>query len=226
MPRVYARPVRLASSLAFAATILLALAARPAEAATIYKVDLYDPAGYERQVDSRTCTAASIAMMANFITHRDLNLEQFAILAYEQPRDALNDAVQRGSDPLGWARGATAFTASVGVPTTYAWVSYDRKNTAFRAAARSIGRFRKPVGLLTDHGRHAVVMTGFEATADPNGGGTWSLLAVYLSDPFGAHHTRYSPPKTSPFNRYWQLDATAAYDRLWYDRFVIVVPRD
>ena len=87
--------------------------------------DLYFSAGYERQIDGRTCTAASTAMMMNFIARRDLNLGQYTILRYEQPRDALNDAVQRGSDPLGWSRAATYFSRYTGRPTTYVWEAYD-----------------------------------------------------------------------------------------------------
>jgi len=79
----------------------------PAEAATPYHRDLYFAAGYERQIDSRTCTAASTAMMMNFIARRDLHLIQRVILNYEQPRDALANATQRVSDPLGWSRAAT-----------------------------------------------------------------------------------------------------------------------
>ena len=48
----------------------------PSEAATLYRRDLYQSAGYERQVDSRTCVPASMAMMLNFIAGRDLELNQ------------------------------------------------------------------------------------------------------------------------------------------------------
>src|SRR4051794_33868103 len=122
MPRLVAHPARLSGSIAFAVSVLLAMAGTPAHAATTFIKDLYLREAYERQVDDRTCTAASIAMIANFIARRDLGLDQLAILRYEQQHDALDDDVQRGSDPLGWSRGATAVTARVGVATTYAWV--------------------------------------------------------------------------------------------------------
>ena len=221
-----ARRFRLAGSLVLATGIVLTVAIAPAQADSVYRKDLYFRDGYERQVDSRTCTAAAIAMMANFIVGRDLDLNQRAILRYEQERDALNDDVQRGSDPLGWSRGATAVTDFVGAGTTYAWVAHARQNAALRSAAWNIEHFGKPIGLLTKHGKHAVVMTGFEATADPDSGRDWTLLAVYVSDPLGASHARYAPANTSPLNRYWELDATAYYDRQWYNRWVMVVPRD
>lgn len=220
-------PVRrasLAAAMALVLPILLTASAPRAQAATVFRYDLYTPWGYERQVDSRTCTAAAIAMMANWITHRDLDLNQLAILRYEQRVDALDDRVQRGSDPLGWSIGATAVMDFLRMPVTYGWVAYDRKSTALRMAAWHVARYGKPVGLLVKHGRHAVVMTGFEATADPRRTGTWSLVAIYVSDPLGSRHARYTPA-TAPLDKYWQLDATRTYDRLWYDRLVMVVPR-
>ena len=125
-------------------------------------------AGYERQIDSRTCTAASTAMMLNFIARRDLNLGQSYILAWEKPRDALDDRVQKGSDPLGWSRAMTYFSTRAGIGSfTYRWESYSTEYVALKHAARVIAETKKPVGLLVASGTHAMVMTGFEATADP-----------------------------------------------------------
>ena len=192
--------------------------------ARAYWLDLYWEGGYERQVDSRTCTAASTAMMMNFIARRDLNLGQLTILRYAQRRDALNDRIQRGSDPLGWSRAATYFSGVTGRPTTYAWEAYTTENSALRRAALQIARFRKPVGLLVRNGQHAMVMTGFVATRDPRLG-SFSLTAVYFSDPLGTHHAVTSPAN-SPLSRYLELDATPTYDRAWYGKYVIVAPQN
>jgi hypothetical protein len=189
-----------------------------------YTRDLYFAAGYERQVDNRTCTAAGTAMMMNFIARRDLGLNQLAILRYEQPRDALNDRVQRGSDPLGWSRAATYFSRYTGRPTVYAWKAYTSEYAALKVAAARIARFGKPVGLVVQHGRHAVVMTGFKSDRDPNRG-DFRLRAVFVSDPYGYRHLLYTAA-TSPMNRYLELDATTTYDRLWYGKFIIVVPQN
>ena len=65
--------------------LLVALAAPSAvQADSDYEMDLYFRAGYERQVDERTCIAASTAMMLNFIARRDLGLGQRAILRFAQ----------------------------------------------------------------------------------------------------------------------------------------------
>src|SRR5262249_10790709 len=121
--------------------------------------------------------------------------------------------------------GATAVMSFVGRPTTYAWAGYARKREALRAAAWSIARFGKPVGLLTKHGTHAVLMTGFDASGDPTRNDSWQRLAGNLRDPLGPRHARYAPAGNAPLSRYWQLDATTAYDRQWYDRWIVVLPR-
>ncbi len=205
------------------------VAATPAAAATLgarqptsFSRELYFPAAYERQVDNRTCTAAATAMMENLIARRDLNLSQLSILAYEQPRDALNDKTQRGSDPLGWSRAATYYSTAAHVPTNYAWEAYASKSAALSRAAKQITMTGKPVGFLVLHGGHAVVMTGFISTADPRRG-AFSVSAVSVSDPNGYSHVEYSAA-ASPLDTYLETDASSAYDKLWYGKYVIIVP--
>lgn len=200
-----------------------AIGAGPAGAAGGSSRDVYFASGYERQIDSRTCTAASTAMMMNFIAGRDLNLSQTAILAYEQPRDALNDAVQRGSDPLGWARAATYFSLQTGRPTSYAWEAYSTEAKALQRAARQIARTSRPVGLVIMNGQHAVVMTGFTSMRSPLD--PWfAPTTVAISDPYGSHHYWISAP-ASPLNAYYETDATATYDKLWYGKYIVIVPQ-
>ena len=211
-----------------AAALLLGGLLPSAVAASVYSVDVYFSAGYEAQVDGRTCVAASVAMMENFIARRDLHLSQYAILRYAQPRDALNDLRQRGSDALGWSRAATRFSTVTGRTTRYDWKAYSSKLGALKAAALAIATTRKPVGLVVWNGRHAVVMTGFQATADPRRG-AFTLLSVMISDPYAGgpiatRHGRWSPARF-PFGRYLELDATAAYDRAWWGKWIVIMPR-
>jgi hypothetical protein len=206
-----------------ALSVAAAIGASPVAATTANSRDLYFSSGYERQIDSRTCTAASTAMMMNFIARRDLNLNQMTILNYEQPRDALNNSVQRGSDPLGWSRAATYFSRYTGRPTTYAWEAYSTEAKALQRAARQIASTGKPVGLVIQNGKHAVVMTGYTATRSLLN--PWfAPVQVAISDPYGSHHYWISAP-SSPLNPYYELDATTTYDRLWYGKYIIIVPQ-
>jgi hypothetical protein len=201
--------------------LLSSVAVQPVAAGTYVK-DLYFPAGYEHQIDSRTCTAASTAMMLNFIARRDLDLGQSYILKWEQAHDVLDDRVQKGSDPLGWSRAMTYFSTRAGKGAfTYRWESYSTESIALKHAARVIAVTGMPVGLLVSHGKHAMVMTGFEATRDPRRG-DFRLLNVWISDPNGYKHRRYAAAD-SPLNTYLELDAVRDYyDAAWYGRYVIV----
>lgn len=223
MFRTIIRHVPRVAGLVLGFVLVAAMAPANTDAATPYKLDVYFGSGYERQIDNRTCTAASTAMMLNFIAGRDLALNQMSILLYEQPRDALNDTKQRGSDPLGWSKALTYFASRTGKSFTYNWEAYSSAYAALKRAATQIAVTRKPVGLAIMNGRHAVVMTGFEASRDPRLG-DFTLTHVWLSDPFGASHTRYTAAG-SPLNRYLELDATAAYDAAWYGKYVIVAPQ-
>jgi hypothetical protein len=218
--------IRRLSAIPLLLVLSLAWSAVPAPASAWgwdgYTRDLYFAAGYERQVDSRTCTAAGTAMMMNFIARRDLGLNQLSILRFEQPRDALNDRVQRGSDPLGWSKATTYYSRYTGRPTTYSWQAFSSEYAALKDAAARIARFGKPVGLVVQHGRHAVVMTGFKSNRDPNRG-DFRLLSIFVSDPYGYRHVLY-PAADAPLNRYLELDATTTYDRLWYGKYITVAP--
>ena len=204
---------------------LLATAGAPPAAARdhVYTREVYFSAGYERQIDSRTCTAAATAMMLNFIARRDLNLGQLYILRWEQTHDALSNSVQRGSDPLGWSRALTYFSSRTGRQTTYNWEAYGSERTALRRVARQIAATGKPVGLLVAHGTHAMVMTGFSASDDPTRSSDFEVLTVWVSDPNGSAHRSYDGYVT-PLDTYRETDATPYYDAAWYNRYVVVVP--
>ena len=163
-------------------------------------------------------------MMMNILSGRDLNLNQMTILRYAQSHDALNDATQRGSDPLGWAMAATRFSRYTIRPTTYRWEAYSTESAALRRAATQITRYGKAVGMLVQHGRHAVVMNGFTSTHNPLTG-AFTITGVWVSDPYGARNTYYLAA-SSPLDTYLQLDATTKYDQAWYGKYIVIVPRD
>ena len=228
MPAVSRRPSvprRAVAVLGVALLVLVGGAAPAAARDREYSGDVYFAAGYERQVDSRTCTAAATAMMLNFIARRDLNLGQLYILRWEQTRDALNNTVQRGSDPLGWSRALTYFSSRTGRQTTYLWEAYGSERTALRRAARQIAATGKPVGMLVAHGTHAMVMTGFTATGDPGRTSDFELATVWVSDPNGSAHRSYEG-YTTPLDTYRETDATPWYDAAWYNRYIVIVPQN
>jgi len=224
MSAIRRRPRRLAFLGPLVALWLATVAAPSTGAAQGYTRDLFFSGAYERQVDGRTCTAASTAILLNLLAHHDLNLNQMAILRYAQPRDALNDVVQRGSDPLGWSRAVTWFSRYTSHPTIYRWEAYPTKSAALRRAAVQFAATGKPVGFLVQHGRHAVVMTGVSASADPTKR-LFTVSAVAISDPYGSSHRWYAASMVG-LTTYLETDATPTYDAAWYGKFVIIVPQD
>jgi hypothetical protein len=190
MPARPRRPLRFVLVPALIGLWLALIGAVPAASAAVgYSRDVYFVGAYERQVDSRTCTAASTAMMMNMLDRHDLNLPQLSILQFSQVRDALSDAVQRGSDPLGWARAASYFSRYTARPTVYRWESYSTKTAALKRAASQIAALGKPVGLVIKHGKHAVVMTGIRTGTDPTKGKDFSLVSIA-----GQRSDRLCPP--------------------------------
>ena len=183
--------------------------------------------GYERQVDSRTCTAASIAMMANFITHRDLRLDQLAILRYvagaRRPRTTASSA---GRTRSGWARGRDGrHRRGCASPTTYDWAGL-----RFRAVGpvcrgmehRALRQARRPA----DEARQA------RGGHDRLRGHRRPDAFVRLDPPRGlrerpARLPAYSlcPRGSAPLDQYRELDAAPSYDTQWYGRWVVVIPR-
>ena len=220
-----ARRRRLAPIAAAVVALALAVGVPGLTAAGGYAQDTYFSSAYDGQIDNRTCVPASVSMTLNILEGSDIDANQMTILQYAQPRDALDDGVQRGTDPLGWSVAATHFSQTTRRPTTYRWEAYDRKGSALRRAAMQIARFDKPVGLLVQHGQHAVLMTGFTATANPLKQRRWSLTGIWFSDPLGSHHA-YVSFTNAPLNTYLETDATPEYDALWYGKYIVVVPRN
>jgi hypothetical protein len=221
-----ARSRRLAVAIPFllALSVVTGGAPQRASAATSFVYDTYFGSAYEHQVDSRTCTAASTAMMMNILSGRDRNFDQMGILRYAQPRDALNDSAQRGTDPLGWSRAATYFSRYTIRPTTYRWAAYSNPASALRRAAIQIARYGKAVGLMVQHGKHAVVMTGFTSTRNPLEG-SFQVTGVFYSDPLGTRHA-YVSAANAPLNSYREIDALREYDAVWYGKYIIIIPKN
>jgi hypothetical protein len=87
-----------------------------------------------------------------------------------------------GANPRGWV--ATLNELGVG---PYLLVSLPTFDEAIRTAAASIRETKRPVGLVMWRGRHAWMMSGFEATADPRHFGDFDVKRVRVHDPLYPH---------------------------------------
>lgn len=202
---------------------LLIAAQLPAWTGTL---DLYRPAGFASQSNLTLCVAASTQMMLNIVLNRNdsAGQSQLAYIAYAQANDA--GSYTAGSDPAGWAAALNRFGGS-----TYSVAAFGDFAAALKNAALRMRLTNKPVGLLVWAGRHAWVMSGFTATADPAMTSDFQVTAVYVSGPLYprslnsagydlAPDTILTPTQLSKyFNRYYDTPFPT-----WKGKYVVIVP--
>jgi hypothetical protein len=209
------RASRLLASIAMALAILpapQALAAGPAAAPAAiprgtpavdaraatrpFRIDLARDGDYVRQSNFVQCVGASVQMMLNIIepgadrTKRTQLRLQVQARSFSGPRP--DGRERQGAGVFGWA---AALNLNDGGP--YGVVGTDTLAEAMRVAALSIVRYRRPVGLLVWRGRHAWVMSGFEATGDPRTG-SFRVTKAYILDPLHPFGSRAWGPSPRP----------------------------
>jgi hypothetical protein len=147
----------------------------------LYTLDLGTPSDYVAQTNLVQCVGASMQMMLNMIepgvdrsARTQLRLQNIA-RKWSPPR--LDGGVRKGASVVGWATGLSLEGAG-----PYKVVGVDSLDEALLVAARAMRRTGRPVGLLVWRGRHAWVMSGFHATADPLLAGS-TVTAAMIEDP-------------------------------------------
>jgi hypothetical protein len=158
--------------------------ARPidARAATGFELDLYRSGDFVAQTNLVQCVGASMQMMINMLAATDdrtaATQHRLWLLsrAYSPPRPGSQE--RRGSSVWGWAEGLNQEGFG-----PYVVVGFDSIEAATKAAARAIRRTGRPVGLLVWRGRHAWVMSGFRASADPLATDEYAVSHVDVLDP-------------------------------------------
>ncbi len=175
------RTVRLVAALAVALTLLPvpgAFAREPGtgdqpgaadsrpDAAKPFRLNLAQRSDYVAQANFVQCVGASVQMMLNIIepgadrTRRTQRELQELARSWSGTRP--DGRVRQGAGVSGWAAALRISRAGA-----YRVVGADTLDGAMRIAATAIREYGKPVGLLVWQGRHAWVMSGFEATGDP-----------------------------------------------------------
>src|SRR4051794_27140590 len=200
------RASRLLASLALALTIVpapaaLATAPSPARSVTAgtaapvdaraagpYRLDLAKDGDYVRQANFVQCVGASVQMMLNIMepgadrTRQTQRRLQVQARGFSGPRP--DGRVRQGAGVFGWAAALNLNDAGA-----YGVVGADTLDEAMRLAAIAIVQHKRPVGLLVWRGRHAWVMSGFEATGDPRRG-DFRVTKAYILDPLHPHGSR------------------------------------
>jgi hypothetical protein len=188
--------------------------------------DLYRPQAFATQAAITWCVAASSQMMLNVILGQSdgSGSSQATYIAYGQANDGGN--YPAGTDPAGWVAMLNRYGGS-----TYSVQRFTDSTSALKRAATRMRLTNKPVGMLVWAGRHAWVMTGFSATADPATTSDFTITAVYVSGPLYPRAMNSSgydlPPDTQLTPAQLARYFTKYYDPIvttWNGVFVLIVP--
>jgi hypothetical protein len=192
-----ARRVRRGAGVLLATALLSVLLPGSTLAARSHTVDLGARADFVAQSNFVQCVGASMQMMLNIIepgrdrTARTQRRLQELARSWSGSRP---DGRQRqGASVRGWAAGLNILGAG-----PYKLVGEDDLDTALRTAARAIAETGKPVGLLVWRGRHAWVMTGFKATADPLATDDFEVTRAMVMDPLYPYGSSVWGPSPKP----------------------------
>lgn len=191
------RAARRSGLLGLACLLLLTLTPASAMAASKpYKLDLGTRSDFVAQKNLVQCVGASMQMMLNMIepgvdrsAKTQLKLQKIA-RKWSPPR--LDGGVRKGASVVGWATGLSLQGAG-----PYKVVGATTIDEALLIAARAMRRTGRPVGLLVWRGRHAWVMSGFQATGDPLLRGS-RVTAAMIEDPLYPNASSTWGPSPSP----------------------------
>jgi hypothetical protein len=143
------------------------------------------------------CVGASVQMMLNIerpgadrTTRTQARLQK---LARSLSGPAPAGFVRHGASIRGWT---AALTKEGDRP--YRMLGADSLDEAMQLAARAIRTWNRPVGLLVWRGRHAWVMSGFVATADPALTDDFRVTRAYILDPLYPHGSTVWGPSPRP----------------------------
>ena len=151
-------------------------------AAKPVRIDLAKRVDFVAQTNFVQCVGASMQIMLNIMDVQDdrsartqLRLQNIARTLSGPTRDGFQ---RQGASVRGWSGGLNQLGAG-----PYRLVGTVELQDALRLAARAIATTGKPVGLLVWSGRHAWVMSGFHATADPRLTDDYTVTRAVVLDP-------------------------------------------
>ena len=176
----------------------IVIAPLPAAAAeTGFAIDLAGKSDFVAQTNFVQCVGASMQMMLNIMGDRNdrsaATQRELQILARELSGRRGDGRQRSGASVRGWAGGLNQLDAG-----PYKLVGTTTLEEALHLAAKAIRHTGKPVGLLVWRGRHAWVMSGFRATADPASTDTFDVTAAIVMDPLYPHGSTVWGPSPKP----------------------------
>jgi hypothetical protein len=190
-------PRRITAGLLAASLLLTVAPASTSAAARSFTFDLGTRGDFVAQTNFVQCVGASMQMMLNMIepgrdrtAKTQLRLQKLA-RGRSGPRP--DGTPRQGASVVGWASGLTTEGAG-----PYRLAGARTIGEAMRVAAKAMRQTGKPVGLLMWHGRHAWVMSGFKATADPLLTDDFKVTAAIVEDPLYPYGSKVWGPSPKP----------------------------
>ncbi|MGK2849582.1 MAG: hypothetical protein ACSLFN_01510 [Candidatus Limnocylindrales bacterium] len=146
-----------------------------------FAMNLATRADFVGQYTFEWCVGASLQMALNMATDRQRTTRVDQGDLWAMARD-------RSSSPFGGAnpRGWTAALNDLGIGP-YRLVSLPTFEGALAVAVEAIRATDRPVGLVMWRGRHAWVMSGFEASVDPASADAFEVTGIRVHDPLYPH---------------------------------------
>lgn len=151
----------------------------PSNAATQkpFAMNLYRKGDFVAQYTFEWCVGASLQMALNMATDESRTSRADQETLWEMARDR-SFSPFGGANPRGW----TATLNELGIGP-YQLVSIPTLDEALDTAAEAIRATERPVGLVMWRGRHAWMMSGFEASADPSKSDDFEVTGIRVQDP-------------------------------------------
>jgi hypothetical protein len=158
----------------------------PAGGSGPFRMDLAQPGDFVAQKNFVQCVGASVQMMLNIsrpgADRSAATQQRLQRLARARSGPAPGGFVRQGAGVFGWSAALSA-VGSEG----YEVIGTRTLGAAMRQAAIAIRTRNRPVGLLVWRGRHAWVMSGFVATADPALTDDFRVTRAFILDPLYPH---------------------------------------
>jgi hypothetical protein len=156
---------------------------RPAATANApFTLDLSASGDFVAQANFVQCVGASMQMMLNVMRPKNDGTAKTQLRLQDLARSLSGlrpDGAQRkGASVIGWTAGLNLLGAG-----PYRTVGLADLEATLKLAARAMLETGRPVGLLVWRGRHAWVMAGFTATADPRLTDDFEVTRVIVLDP-------------------------------------------
>jgi len=155
-------------------------------------MNLFRKGDFVAQYDFELCVGASLQMALNMATDGNHTTHDEQQDLWEMARDT-SFSPFGGANPRGW----TATLNDLGIGP-YRLVSLPTFDEAVGVAAEAIRATGRPVGLVMWRGRHAWVMSGFEATADPLAFDEFDVTGIRVLDPLYPHGSSAWGPSPKP----------------------------